>query len=304
MTKHLCLLALGLLGCASSPKPGSPRPPSPAAIAAELIATDSAFAAAAQSTNAIDGLSAMLSNGVTMPAPGGRLLVGRDSVIAYWRANPDQVEGTAAWTPIRVGISGDGQHGFTFGYGTVTKPDSTKLIWKYLTYWIKEPAGWRVVVYRRSPRAGGSPSLERMPAALPAAIGPGADSATVEGFRASLDQAERGFSDEAQRIGLRPAFAKWGRPDAVNMGGPALPEFVISADSISRVVGSGADSAGPSSVSWGPNRVIVSASGDLGVTIGLIRPNKAPPPGGPTAFAFFTVWYRESVTAPWRYIAE
>lgn len=53
------------------------------------------------------------------------------------------------------------------------------------------------------------------------------------------------------------------------------------------------------------SRPIVAASGDFGVTIGHIIPNAPgadgkPQPGRP----FFTTWRRDSVTSPWRYIAE
>ena len=49
-----------------------------------------------------------------------------------------------------------------------------------------------------------------------------------------------------------------------------------------------------SPVSWAPDRVVVAASGDLGVTIGMIRPNEPPPAGAAPGFAFFTIWYRAS----------
>ena len=58
------------------------------------------------------------------------------------------------------------------------------------------------------------------------------------------------------------------------------------------------------STSIAPDRVIVATSGDLGVTIGLIRPSQAPPEGAPPGFTFFTIWYRASPADSWRYIAE
>jgi hypothetical protein len=56
---------------------------------------------------------------------------------------------------------------------------------------------------------------------------------------------------------------------------------------------------------WAPDRVIVASSGDLGVTIGLIR-ETAPgsDPNAPTVFPFFTVWQRSSPADPWLYVAE
>ena len=50
----------------------------------------------------------------------------------------------------------------------------------------------------------------------------------------------------------------FGRADAVNMGGPR-PDFVRGADSISVAVSANEPSTG-SSVSWGPDQVIVASS--------------------------------------------
>ena len=291
------VLAGGLLmaGCA--------HPAAPESMAADLLAADSAFSAASAGTDAVTGLTAMLAADVTMPVPGGKFVIGAPAVTELLRTNPDNLQSRAEWTPVRVGISADGLHGFTLGYGTLAHPDSTRTPWKYLAYWVKGPLGWRVAVYNRAPRADSAVSLARMPAVLPARLVSPSDSSAVEKFRSSLDQAERGFSDEAQRIGLGAAFVKMGRPDAVNMGGPGRPGFVIGSEAIGAVVSEGRPATG-SPVSWAPDRVVVAASGDLGVTIGMIRPNEPPPAGAAPGFAFFTIWYRASPSDSWRYIAE
>jgi hypothetical protein len=88
------------------------------------------------------------------------------------------------------------------------------------------------------------------------------------------------------------------------MGGPNDAAFVIGSEAIGKAVGAGQPANG-SSVSWSAESVIVASSGDLGVTIGYIRPNA--PAGAspaPAPIPFFTVWRRASATAPWRYIAE
>jgi hypothetical protein len=163
--------------------------------------------------------------------------------------------------------------------------------------------GWRVAAYRRGLRAPGPEDTTSFSPVLPERIGPViTDTGMVAEFGRSLAQIERDFSDEAQRVGLKAAFAKYGRSDAINMGGPARPGFVVGAPAISEAVSQGEPDSG-SSVSWGPDRVLVASSGDLGVTIGMIRPN-TPSPGGPAGFPFFTVWRRNSPGEPWRYIAE
>src|SRR2546430_905300 len=129
-----------------------------------------------------------------------------------------------------------------------------------------------------------------------------ADAGRLAAAKASLDQAERAFSSEAQRIGLGPAFARFGSADAINLGRPDDAAIVTGAANIARMVGQGLPE-GTSPVSWAPERVIVASSGDLGVTIGWIVPNQ-PTPDRPAKSPFFTIWRRPSPTAPWLYIAE
>ena len=132
--------------------------------------------------------------------------------------------------------------------------------------------------------------------------GPSSESATISQHEASLAAAEKAFSDEAQKIGLGAAFAKHGREDAVNMGGPKTVGFVRGAAAIGREVGEGSPTD-RSEVEWSADRVLVASSGDLGITFGMIRFHK-PPEGQPTAVPFFTIWRRDDSSRSWRYIAE
>jgi ketosteroid isomerase-like protein len=279
---------------------------SPQAIVDELLAADRAFSAASAKTDLISGLSAMLAADAIMPIPAGTFAEGKAAIIEALRANPDNAASTIEWTPVRGGISADGQHGFTFGYMKLVKADTSVTPLKYLSYWVKQPDGWRVAAYKRGRAPGGDPSPASMPPSLPPRIvAPSNDAAAVEKLRTSLADAERAFSRDAQTMGIGPAFARYGSDDAVNMGGPDKPGWVVGARAIGDVVGAGGPPTG-SEVSWGPDKkVIVASSGDLGVSIGMIRRNTPPKdPKQPAAFPFFTVWRRATASAPWRYIAE
>jgi Domain of unknown function (DUF4440) len=275
----------------------------PAGVAAELLATDSAFAEAGKSLPVVEALAPMFADDVEMPAPGGFIL-GRDSVLKALRANPVNATANFHWTPLRVGVSADGRQGFTLGYGSLVRPDTAPTPLKYLTYWVKDGGGWHAVAYKRGRASGSAADAAPMPPALPPrTVSPADDATRTEEFRQSLDTAERAFSRDAQRIGLKAAFAHYGRLDAVNMGGPARSHFVVGADSIGAVVSQGEPDSG-SSVSWAPDRVIVASSGDLGVTIGTIVANQPDSAGATAKFPFFTVWRRDGVDEPWRYVAE
>jgi ketosteroid isomerase-like protein len=267
----------------------------------ELLEADRAFSRSGAEKTVSASLLAMFADGVVLPV-GNTFVEGTARAEEALRQNPDNLTARAEWAPIRGGVSADGDHGFTFGYMTVTKQDGAKVPMKYLAYWIRQKDGWRVATYRRRPRPEGGVSVEMLPPSSPAQTVPvTASAALIEQHRQGLAAAERAFSDEAQKIGLAAAFTKFGRADAVNLGGPKAVGFVVGSAAIGRAVGEGTPTDS-SPVSWAADhKVIVATSGDLGVTFGFIRSNEkkeqSPVP-------FFTIWRRDNATGPWRYIAE
>jgi hypothetical protein len=276
----------------------------PQSVVDELLAADRGFAAAAAKTTVIPALTAMLADDVAMPIPGPPpgFARGKTRAVEALKANPDSAEGRLEWAPLRGGISADGEHGFTFGYMTLTRADGTKVPIKYVAYWVKKPEGWRVAVYKRVVAEQPPASRDMMAPSLPAQlVAPTSDASIVARHKTSLEAAERAFSDEAQKIGLGPAFAKHGRDDAVNVGPPTSSTFVVSAAAI----GKGMGSSTTSPLNWAADEgSVVASSGDLGVNFGFIRQNVPPPAGRPGAVPFITIWRRSSPSDPWRYIAE
>ena len=283
----------------------SPR--TPQATVDELLAADRGFAAQAAKTTVVPALVAMYAEDVTVPVsvPAPGFARGKQQAIDALKANPDNAQSRLEWAPIRGGVSSDGEHGFTVGYMTLHKPDGAEVPMKYVAYWIKRPEGWRVAVYKRVPVEKPPTSREMLAPALPSSTVPAiTDAAAIARHKSSLEAAEKAFSDEAQTIGLGPAFAKHGSEDAVNVGPPTSPTFVVSAAQIGKTIGTGTKGK-PSPVSWAADEgSLVASSGDLGVTFGYIRQNTPPPPGRPAAVPFITIWRRPNPNAPWRYVAE
>jgi ketosteroid isomerase-like protein len=280
------------------------RQATPQSIVDELLAADRAFSVASATSDVVNGLSAMFAEEVAMPSPAG-IALGRQNAIEALRTNPVNANGRIEWTPLRAGISGDGRHGFTAGFVALRQADGTTLPQKYLAYWEKQPAGWRVLAYKRG-QAKAMPPLTPMANVLPPKlVAPAKDVTLIERYRKSLADAETAFSNEAQKIGTGAAFTLFGSPDALNLGGPGTPTFLIGNQAIGAAVGEGEPPSG-SRVHWGADvKTIVAASGDFGVTVGHIIPNAPgadgkPQPGRP----FFTIWHRANPSAPWRYIAE
>lgn len=250
----------------------------------------------------MSGITAMFAADVAMPSPGG-YAYGLAKAIDALKANPANGGAKATWTPARVALSGDGTHGFTAGFMTVTRADGTVSPGKYLAYWEKQASGWKVLVYKRTVAKSAAPAIE-VSYLLPSTIVASKSApAAIETHRESLAEAERSFSREAQTMGLGPAFKKYGSPEAINLGGPDTPAFLRGNEEIGTAVGSGQPANG-SSVNWGPEKTVIAPSGDFGVTMGYINRNTPGPDGKiPPGQPFFTIWRREA-GGVWRYIAE
>ena len=287
------LLALLLVAAPAAAK-------SPNASLDELLAADRAFSAASAKTEPVTGVTAMLDDEAAMPLAGKGILVGKAAVTDAFKASPAFKEGHVTWAPVRGGISADGTQGFTYGFLTVGSGDEAKRNRKYLSYWVKRPAGWRVVAYRQQPREAGDVSTAMFEPALPGfEAKANTDAATIALLNKSLADAEKAFSDRAQVVGLKTAFRENGRKDAMNMYSGAGFSYGLDA-----VVANFKDE-GPAKIHWSTERSFVASSGDLGVSIGTIVPNEPAADGKPQpGFPFFTVWKRDTPNAPWRYIAE
>jgi hypothetical protein len=267
----------------------------------QLLAADRAFSAgAAGAPSAADAIAAMFDAEIVTPVPGTGLAVGRDAAVAALRGLPALREGSASWVPVRGGISADRSHGFTYGFLTLTGGDPARRERKYLAYWIRRPEGWRVAAYRQIVRAPGEVSTALLPPSLPGfAARPARNAARIAAHRSSLHAAERAFSNRAQQVGLRGAFREYGREDAMNMYAGA--GFAVGLDAI--VANFPADET-TSPVAWAAERSFIGSSGDLGVSSGTIRTNRPGADGRPETYPFFTIWRRDSLAAPWRYVAE
>ena len=276
---------------------------SPQSAADELLAADRAFAAASAKTDIVSGLSAMFATDVALTHAGG-IAYGSAKAVEALKTNPANAGARIEWTPLRVSVSGDGRHGFTAGIMTLGRADGAATPLKYLAYWEKQAAGWRVLAYKRGVAKVAAPAMPVSFVLPKQTATPATDAATIERYRESLAEAERSFSRDAQTMGIGPAFKHYGHPEAINLGGPDVPTYLLGNAQIGDGVGSGAP-PNTSPVNWGPEKTIVAASGDFGVTIGYIVQNKPAadgkiPPGQP----FFTIWRRDTPKDRWLYIAE
>lgn len=270
-------------------------PASTTAAVEELLDADRQFSEDGEGDNIVDAIGAMLAPDALSPLPSGTFARGKEAIIAALRANPNNANATAEWAPVRGGISADGLHGFTYGFMTIHIPDQPDRRAKYLSYWTRLPEGWRVLGYKRAGSPPGTVSTALRPPALPPHMLPERPSPQlVDKYRDSLAAREKAFSDRAHDVGLRQAFLEFGSADAMNMGPGS--DFLFGNVAISAALPPDV----PSPVIWAADeRVVVSSTGDLGVTFGFIRPTDSL-----ATIPFFTVWRRAKQDDEWLYVAE
>ena len=283
------------LAAAAIPAPAPARAETPQALYESLLSADRAFSAMAARANLAAAYSTMLDRDAMVMQPETLTIArGPADALTALAARRADFTARATWMPIGGGLSADGRHGFTYGYTILHDADGTGRPGKYLSYWIRRPQGWRVAFYRRVERPAGEVDLTARAPILPPRLLPPLR-APRPGTGESLAAAERAFSDDAQRIGLGPAFQAWGTQDAAFVGRHAAFQFGAQA------IGADMPATVPARLAWASEGVLVASSGDLGVSWGWIRRNGD---AAAPAFPFFTVWRRASADSPWRYVAE
>lgn len=230
-------------------------------------------------------LHGLLKSDAISPGPGGKFHKGAAEVVAALAP----ADASWRWSVVRSGLSADGSHAFTAGYLDETAAGGKSAAFKFLAYWVRDGQGWRIASFRKLP----APQGERT---APAAClrSRSVIVSEAEAQRAELAAAEKRFSDEAQVIGLGPAFAKHGDASSLNLGtgsGLTLGSAAIGAEIGFSI---------PPPLVWSSDDVMVAPSGDLGLSWGVIRVAG----DEKRRAAFFTVWHRAGPGEPWRYIAE
>ena len=263
----------------------------------ELLAVDRGFAVAAAKTDMITGISAMFDAEVIAPVPGGKFARNKSELVEAMRSNPANRDARAAWKPVKAGISGDGQQGFTLGYMDIAdqgKP--APRLSKYLAYWARRPEGWRVIAYKREPRPAGPVSSKMIAPSIPSrAMRNSGGPAAIQKYEQELRAAESEFSDAAGN-GFGTALKKFGSAESISLG--SAPEVTIGIEAMARL-------NLPATARWSADGARVAASGDRGFTWGVSRLEGPQPPGQqPGVFPFFAVWKRAGPDSGWRVIAR
>ncbi|MDF1506178.1 DUF4440 domain-containing protein, partial [Roseisolibacter sp. H3M3-2] len=198
-----------------------------------------------------------------------------------------------AWRAVRADVSSDGRLGYTWGYGQVGEPATSRH--GYIVMWRRASTAesWSVAAFLRN-NAGANL------AAAPAGFGtpderharylPKSDTAALAREITARDLA---FSALSAARGLATGFSTFAAPDGALLAGVFGPDAIRAAQSPTP--------PGPGS-GWAPVGAEVAASGDLGFTVG--NATFHPAGGGAPAYSkYLSIWKRQPDGA-WLYVMD
>jgi ketosteroid isomerase-like protein len=281
-------------------------PPSAAEEAHDaLLRADLSRADSVERLGYASGMATLLSGDVLYLRGGLPILRGRLAAIAV--ASTESIDGasTVRWQPVRAEASDDGTSGFSYGYAirasahTAVPGAAPNLrVDRYIAYWEREPAGWRIRAYAEM--YGTPPQAIQLP---DAAHGAALSDVPMPPSRGALDAVRRAdvaFAASAAAHGTASAFGRYAAHDAQVFSGPgdviSGPEAITLSFSLE---GSG------SALSWHPVAAGVSNAGDLGFTVGYARVDGRPDDGRPriSYSKYLTIWKRQP-DGQWHYVVD
>ena len=276
-------------------------PPDAEAAHDELLRADMGRADSVVRLGFADGLASSFVEDIIYLRGGLPILRGRTAARLVVAAESIGTGSTVRWQPVRAEASKDRSSGFTYGYTIYGVPQggATSIrVDRYIAYWRKEAAGWRIAGYAET--YGAPPAPMALPAG--AAAGVLAD-VVMSRRRAPVDairDADAEFSLDATRLGTGEAFGRYAADDAQIFS--PLGEFVTGP---SAITASFSPPAERSSFVWHPVEGEMTRSGDLGFTVGNAVFTGERENGSPVVrySKYLTVWKRQR-EGGWRYVVD
>ncbi len=307
------VVLLGVLGAATACRSG--HAPGPSFAGASLLAPPSDAEAAhdellradltrGDSTSRRDyaeSLTGSFAGDVVYLRGGLPIVRGKAAarVIAAAEAVPTST--IVRWQPVRADVSLDRKSGYTYGYTILGAGQSGVpglRVDRYIAFWRKEDAGWRIAAYAET--YGSVPSPLAIPSDAISAVIPNVPMARVRGALDAIRVADTEFSNDASKYGTGEAFGRYAADGAQVFSGAG--ELVTGPGAIADLFGPSIDG---SSLVWHPVHGEMSTSGDLGFTVGYAVFNGKREDGAALVryTKYLTVWKRQR-DGGWRYVVD
>jgi ketosteroid isomerase-like protein len=230
----------------------------------DLLRADLARADSVGRLGFADGLASAFDTNLVYLRGGLPIVRGRAAALAIVRAESVTAGTAVKWQPVRAEASRDAKSGYTYGYAIYSTPRPgapTIRVDRYIAFWRRQPAGWRIAGYAET--YGSPPTALSLPRDAEGAALRDVPMSSVRGALEAIRLADSDFSRDASRFGTGNAFGRYAARDAQICSGPG--EFINGPEAITRSFGPPARNG---ALVWHPVFGEVSEAGDLGYTVG------------------------------------
>lgn len=228
-------------------------------------------------TGFADALIGSMSVDAILLIEGAPILRG-DSAVQALRALPSAAGSRLTWMPYRVVIASDQTVGVTFGAVLLEPKAGAAATGRYIAVWRKEAGSWKLAAYVQN---GAWPTTVNLPDSLTRGT------ASPSEPHDPMADTDRAFSRLAGDSGAPAAFARFIASDGITFAGTG--EINIGPANVRSRMSEGP--AAQAAWRWWPVFTIVSASGELGGTIGEAEIRAAG--GEPFYSKYLTIWQRQ-----------
>jgi ketosteroid isomerase-like protein len=306
----LCLAALTATACRTGARPPGAsfagasllEPLSDSEVAHDgLLRADLARADSVARLGLAEGFASNFSSSVVYLRHGLPIVRGREAALAIVRAESSPATTAVRWQPVRAEASRDGKSGYTYGYTiySAAQPGAPSIhVDRYIAFWRREPAGWRIVGYAET--YGATPPTLALPPEAERAVLRDEPMTPTRGALDAIRAADTDFSRDASRLGTGEAFGRYAAEDAQIFSAPG--EFITGPGAIMQSFG---PSTRQSALAWHPVLAEISESGDLGFTVGNAVFSTQRENGQPLLrhSKYLTVWKKQR-DGNWRYVVD
>jgi ketosteroid isomerase-like protein len=247
------------------------------------------------------GLASNFASDVIYLRGGLPIVRGRAAATAIVAAESLGTGAAVRWQPVRAEASADGRSGYSYGYtifGTPSGSSASIRVDRYIAFWRREDAGWRIAGYAET--YGAPPPALALPREAHVAVLRDEAMPRTRGPLEAMRAADAAFSATASRVGTGRAFGEYAAENAQIFSTPG--EFITGPSAISAAFGPPSDN---STLVWHPVAGEVAQSGDLGFTVGNAQFIGKREDGAPVArhSKYLTVWKKQR-DGNWRYVVD
>lgn len=247
------------------------------------------------------GFASSFASDVVYLRGGLPIVRGRAAVEAIATAGTNAAGTAMRWQPVRAEASADGSTGYSYGYAVYSTPGvalPTIRLDRYIAFWRREAAGWKVAAYAET--YGGPPPALALPPEASAFVLPDVAMSRGLGALEAIRAADTDFAAMATKLGTGRAFGEFAAANAQIFSMPG--EFITGPQAISEAFGPTTDE---SNLAWHPVAGEVAKSGDLGFTVGNAVFTGRRADGTPERrySKYLTVWKKQH-DGRWRYVVD